>query len=573
MPLSNYAQTALTPAAPTPTSGATPSLSSYAQAHLSNPDTQNYQNAFTTPQPPAKPTFLGAIGSAIKQTGSDFINAFKTDASTMSDAFKTPAPAPVPVTPTSYLTDIYGTMTPEGPQGGIVGNTFQAWTKTITDLQSAGQQQGVFNRGTGLAQAGLDAINAFFTPISTVFSEAAAVPGPVGQLANAINQGFSGLGKIGGNALANVVQATPALSPQQKATLTPLAQNIGSLAMQIIAGKATADTFGAMKDATHSFVSSLSEDARIQELNNNPDVQAAIINQTTPTKTLPVTSDTPTETPIPIKTTEGNLISNKLEPYTPDSQLPTIQMGPKAPNELPTIQTNAPASSDLGGGLKLVPEAPITQESVPTSEVAPKTQETAPVSETALETAPVKVQKTGEITKSASDINATLVKQGFDSLSPEEQSHYTPESYKEIADNLTKGDQTEITKMATGEIPVDKKLYGHGQILYKTISKLATANKDGELMAQLAKSPLGKKLSLSAQTLGESGYVKSDGSIDSVSVLRQLNDSWDAALQEKGQSIEKEAAKTETSMKQTARTVRSTSKAWSDFAKSITCGY
>lgn len=687
MALSDYAKAALAPAT-TPSLG---SLSSYASASLNTaptPDTANYATAFASAPAPVTPV------------KSDPFNPFPVAPQpSLSNILASTEPAKIPVTPQSYLTDIYGTPTSMGIQGGIVGDTLNAWTKAISQLQSVPKQTNLLSRSTSFVQAGLDAVSAFFQPVSTVFQEAATIPGFVGEIGNFVNDVFSGIGKVGGDTLQSMVQSAP-LSQSQKDTLSPLAYQLGALGAQIVVGKAGADTFSTLKDTTHSFLSALAEDARIKELNANPAIQEAIAKQTQIPRNVSVTSETPNESSVSIKTPATKQAayakSQGYEPIVPDNQLPMIEAGSGSKSTLPTIQTEPKANTKLGDLTVAPVEAPVAPKTASTVVEATKTintlsnpeigdielikgdnrfglskiQQTHPevlpvlsdavqnakivdklphmtilegetpkgtvrlivdhqlgtpegiVSKTFLNNAyfktdvlrggiepptspsseerstaelpkqntesiaepalsvnedkssqsSTKVQKTGEITKTASDINATLIKQGFDALSPDEQSHYTPESYKEISDNLDSAMQENldgVKKMATGEEPLSKKLYGQGQILFKTISQLAAKEGDADLLTQLAKSPLGKKLSLAGQTLGESGYVGSDGSIDTVKVLRGLNDTWDASLKEKGVNLEKEAVKTEIDMKQAAKSARSPKSKWAKLVDEV----
>lgn len=99
-------------------------------------------------------------------------------------------------------------------------------------------------------------------------------------------------------------------------------------------------------------------------------------------KTEPQTAEEAQTKGVPVKTAAQfhteYARSQGYEPYTPNEKLPTIQMGEKAKSNLPTIQANPPASNDLGGGLKLVPEAPTTApvapETAPTDVSSPETQ-------------------------------------------------------------------------------------------------------------------------------------------------------------------------------------------------------
>ncbi len=210
-----------------------------------------------------------AAGKVVQPTLPQKIN------SDLKDILNAPSPTRVPITPESYLNIIYG---PDGTigEGGIVGDTYKAWQKAVAGFQTANSQRGN-EQALTLAHAGLDAISAFFTPVSSFFSKAATIPGPVGDAANILNKGFATLGVLGGDPLSAAVQAAP-LSDKTKADLAPLAQEIGALASQIVVGGAAVESLGALKEKTGAFIEKLSEDARIKDLNANPVMQEHIAN-------------------------------------------------------------------------------------------------------------------------------------------------------------------------------------------------------------------------------------------------------------------------------------------------------
>lgn len=176
------------------------------------------------------------------------------------------------------------------------------------------------------------------------------------------------------------------------------------------------------------------------------------------------------------------------------------------------------AREEIKAQPKPVPEKPLRYIPVEEPKRAPVLAKPKP----AIKTTPIKarvvpvetkiaspIQKTGRVTKVARRINDDLVKLGYDELPPEAQSKYTPTSYKETAQNVANEMADDITtsiKMAKGEVPLSKKLHGHGQILLNAVEKYAVDNGDAALLQDLAKSPIGKERSLAAQKLGESGY-------------------------------------------------------------------
>ncbi len=249
----------------------------------------------------------------------------------VSDIINTPT-AKVPVTAQSYLADIYNANPTTGiagapGNGGIVGNAIQAWQKVVTDFQSMPSNAPGASKAANLAavgKAGADAIGAFFSPLSTVFSEVAKVPGPIGNLGDIVNKAFGAISAVGGDTLADAVQTAPpsVLSQSQKDTLSPVAHQIGGLIAQIIAGKAGDDVFTELKTSTTSFVNKLFEDGRLQDLNNNPAIQAAIAKVSAP---QPVPIEKAETTGAFSKTKASGQTSNSLNSMTATDMPPVYR--------------------------------------------------------------------------------------------------------------------------------------------------------------------------------------------------------------------------------------------------------
>lgn len=131
------------------------------------------------------------------------------------------------------------------------------------------------------------------------------------------------------------------------------------------------------------------------------------------------------------------------------------------------------------------------------------------------------------VTKVANDINESLVKQGLEKLTPEQQSKYTSGSYK--------GSDAKVAQMMSDDIESVKKMAQtgegipdgvHPQILFNAIEALADKqvreNGDSTLSRSLGKSPLGKELSEAGATLGSHAY--NDNPNSTVKALRKAND-------------------------------------------------
>lgn len=169
------------------------------------------------------------------------------------------------------------------------------------------------------------------------------------------------------------------------------------------------------------------------------------------------------------------------------------------------------------------------------------------------------------VTKAASDISDTLVKQGFDALTPEQQSKFTQGSYKESAaqGEVLKNTNLDALKYmaTTGENIPDGV---HPQILFNIVEALATNEGDVPLLQQLAKSPLGRQLSEGASTMGSHGFNDNPNSV--VKRLQQANDI--KAGGPKGK------AKTDAAVKEAKATITKTASRMIDYDKildAITC--
>lgn len=456
---------------------------------------------------------LGLLGGTVSDLGANAVNLGKS----IWGAFT--APTPPPSTSTSPITYAPSAKESTGSDIALAGvNSYLTSVNSALDEMKQGASQvadahsSLLDRGIGATQAGLGVLNTFFAPITASTAALAQVPGPPGIIGKYVNNFFSALGTGGAGVAVQAVQGLP-IPDAAKAKITPLAAQIGALAAQIVAGKVGADTFGALHARTSEFIDTV----------NNQVQGAKTVLDTGPVKKLPVQGES-TEQNVPIQSQ-----------YTPPAQLPTIQMGPKAPETLPTI-ASSPAES-------------------PT--VSPLKTEPTPVSESPSKAQPTKV---------ASDINETLVKQGFDALSPDEQSKFTPKSY---ADSLAK-----TTHLLDENLPAVKEMATtgkgipndvHPQILFNAVEALATKEGDGALLADLAKSPLGKKLSESGSTLGSHGY--NDNPNSAVEGIRQVNEARQAFTK----SIPEQTAKVTDQLTKDTRSARSPKTSWAEFARQIVC--
>ena len=175
------------------------------------------------------------------------------------------------------------------------------------------------------------------------------------------------------------------------------------------------------------------------------------------------------------------------------------------------------------------------------------------------------------VTKAASDINQNLVKQGFDALPVEEQSKYTPQSYKEIADKIASkmtSNIEEVKAIAKGEKPLPNDL--NGQILFNAVEAHAMKVGDVQLLKDLAKSPLGTKLSEAGQTLGGHGF--NDNPNSAVKAIKEVSDIRQKAVERKtGKTVDKAKKAVVDEIKKEIKKKTPTKQTWAEFVDSIKC--
>lgn len=385
-------------------------------------------------------------------------------------------------------------------------NTFNDTTSRFSNAFSTviDNHTSALQKGVAAGEAGIGALNLAFAPISAFLNGTSHIP-VLGGLSQGLNNVFSAIGAGGSDFGEGAIDTLP-VSNQTKATLMPLAKEIGALTAQIVAGKGSADTLNAVKGKTTDFMNT---------------VHKAVLDSTgkpiepNPITKLPVTGDT-TPRPLPVA---DESIPTAVTPTNTETGQPIAPAAPEvAPAVSPDNITPAPSSSTAENG-----------STIPNTEVAPGEQ------------TPTKV---------ANDISDSLVNAGIAELTPEQKSTYTTGSYKDSAaqgEILKEQDPEALKQMAiTGQnIPAGV----HPQILFNIVDELAANTKDYALQRELAKSPLGTERSEHAAGLGSAGFNKvSDSPVD---VIRRAVEKK-AGGKEGTAKIAKEAAKAKSTITKAA---------------------
>ncbi len=215
-------------------------------------------------------------------------------------------------------------------------------------------------------------------------------------------------------------------------------------------------------------------------------------------------------------------------------------------------------------------ESPITNQPV-LQRVAPEAP-TRPVVESITQPQQILPPREAGVTKTASDINQNLVKQGFDALPPEDQAKYTPQSYKDIATRVASMLDTnpeDVKSMAKGDTPIPKDI--NPEILFNAVEAKAIKEGDTQTLIDLAKSPV-SQTSQAGQTLGGHGY--NDNPNSPVNVIKDIQTAREKTFSKNaGQDVVKAKSATVDEIASEIKKTAPTRQSWSDFVEQIRCNY
>lgn len=170
-----------------------------------------------------------------------------------------------------------GKISPEGYLNQVQGwgeDVINSWqnagseiVKGASNVDNTGQPKPFVEQAVDLGKAGMSVLNAFFTPITSVFTRAEKAPGVIGQTASFVNKLFGTVGVLGADTGESLVEATPFISQDTKDKITPLVKEISALGAQIVAGKVGGDVYNKLASKTKIVIDKISEDVRIKTLN------------------------------------------------------------------------------------------------------------------------------------------------------------------------------------------------------------------------------------------------------------------------------------------------------------------
>lgn len=249
---------------------------------------------------------------------------------------------------------------------------FKAFTDPfVAGVTKAGTlPKGGSNTVTDVARLLSGSVEAMLSPVTGVFKIAEHVP-VLKQVADILNIPFSLLGMAGSWGTGKIVDALPGVSDETKDIIRQPLQEVGSLATQIILGGKIMEKIG---NYTKDGKTLGPEEAKKIVVESKNEVTHIKLN------TSKVRY-------------QDYLKSQGYEPYTPPSELPTIQMGPKPKPSIPEIQTE-PTVVSKSPSLKYEPVIDET-----------KVKTSTPI-ETGVETKPTKLADTLQKESFAKNVKA-----------------------------------------------------------------------------------------------------------------------------------------------------------------------
>lgn len=201
------------------------------------------------------------------------------------------APAPAaPVKPPSFIDNVVGgakhllgdvttaLTAPPAPKSldmqtalktgwDTIVNTVQDTAKRLQaplpNISQSPKEQ--FNNAIGVGEGAIGLLNTAFLGITAPLQSAANVPG-VGYLADAANNVFNAIGKGGSGLAEGAVEALP-VSQETKDKIKPLAEEVGALFAQILAGKLGGEGVKTVTEKSKQIIDAIHSDVKAGKVN------------------------------------------------------------------------------------------------------------------------------------------------------------------------------------------------------------------------------------------------------------------------------------------------------------------
>lgn len=293
-------------------------------------------------------SFSGILNNAFVQPAKDYINSSIDQVKTVGSRIASD--------PLGSAYDAFEAPTKKIGQAASqsFGQAVDAGSNMINDYKngtgsSAGDVANLANVASGVA-------GTLFSPITGLFNTAQSVPG-LKQVADAINVPLSAAGVAGAYGTGKILDILP-ISQQSKDVLRSPLQQLGSLALQVGLGGKIMDFAGDYIKKGVEITPDIAQKIvdKAQGKTATPQVKGGFLESVQPPESAPTVPESRLA-----QTHAEYAKSMGYEPYTPDSELPAIQMGTKAKGTIPSIQTEEPVGAPSGLKYEPISQEPTVQ--------------------------------------------------------------------------------------------------------------------------------------------------------------------------------------------------------------------
>ncbi len=402
-------------------------------------------------------------------------------------------------------------------------------------------------------------------PTAGISEVVSKIPG-LNTLGDVANQGFGTMGKVGSIPTGFIIDRLP-MSQKTKDVLKEPLQNLTSFAAQAFLGEEIlreVNKYGSaaadLKVKAANDIVAKAKEAVIQRAQDIPQQPEAAVT-------------TPTQRHATYAQSQG------YEPYTPTSQLPTIDYGTTPKSTIPSIQTEAPQAGNIPG-MKYEPVRSVQNSVTQGQSQAPilnsiKGEPQAPILNAVADN-PIQPSVTAvpldsgikTVSKLASDI-AERIRTETPNLASYETKPGFMEDQAQKALDFRKNDPANFKKVAMGEAQAPQGL--KNESVFVAARETALRAGDTQALLDLSKSSVASQASIKGQDI-KALDVGNSGT-DPVRIIQDVRKSLEASAEKQNGPIRqaKEAVVKDitTEIKKAAPTKQS----WAEFVDSIACGY
>lgn len=469
--------------------------------------------------------------------------------------------------------------------------TDAAYDKLVSDYK---QNPSIFSAQTAgnAVDFGIKALGSILSPLTSGPLKALENMPVLGYVPKGINAIFSAIGTGASEAAVGALDGLP-LSSETKQKLTPAVQSAAALAAQIALGKYGEEALmgtptketgslniggegglnlgGTVKSGTVGIIPAFVSHVKsiVDGIKGDPEIGA-------PIKESALAAAQATD-----KTYGLQAVKDKYDPqrfsgvfqnnrglggeptFTPEQQEALSKPAQPVGRETPAVSPET--------DLETMPK----DKTAPISSKEPTAPITASTASKSGKTVPVRTAASAADVGQMADIYHISAEKGYEDIPDTEKAKYSPTTVKEQVDKvgaLMRDNMDDARAMIRGEKPVPNGM--SSQVLFNAMERYGIENRDGEVMSELAKSPIASKLSTSGQEMGLHGAT--DNPHSPVAAVREITQARESEYLRKNKTTSEKAkgdiVKSErANLDKELKAARSTRPTWESFIKKLSC--